>query len=71
MEELVPPVAADTDRQSMFIERSRGMMEMRWTTSRRDGRSHSDGQCSDNYGRDDDEDEDIDEDTFLSRTACC
>jgi hypothetical protein len=62
MEDLVPPVAADTDRQSMFMERSRGMMEMRWTTSRRDGGSHSDGQCSDNYGRDDDEDEDMDED---------
>ena len=62
MEDLVPPVAADTDRQSMFMERSQGMMEMHWTTSRRDGGSHSDGQCSDNYGRDDDEDEDMDED---------
>ena len=38
------------------------MMEMHWTTSRRDGRSHSDGQCSDNYGRDDDKDKDMDED---------
>jgi hypothetical protein len=37
IEDLLPPVATDTDRQSMFIERSRGVMEMRWTTSRRDG----------------------------------
>jgi hypothetical protein len=62
MEDLLPPVAAGTDRQSMFMERSRGMMEMRWTASRRDGGSHSDDKCSDNDGSDDDEDEDEDED---------
>jgi hypothetical protein len=53
IEDLLPPVATDTDRQSMFIERSRSVMEMRWTTSRRDG---------DNDGRGDDEDDDEDED---------
>jgi len=60
IEDLLPPVATDTDRQSMFIERSRGVMEMRWTTSRRDGSSHSDGKGSNNDGRDNDEDEDKD-----------
>ena len=34
IEDLLPPVAADTDRQGRFIERSRDVMEMRWTTSR-------------------------------------
>jgi len=62
MEDLLPPVAAGTDRQSMFMERSRGMMEMRWMASRRDGGSHSDDKCSDNDGSDEDEDEDDDED---------
>jgi hypothetical protein len=62
IENLLPPIATDTDRQSMFIERSRGMMEMRWTTSRRDGGPHSDGKGSDNAGRDDEEDEDKDGD---------
>jgi hypothetical protein len=63
IEDLLPPVAADTDRQSRFIERSRGVMGMRWTTSRRDSGSHSDGKGGDNDGGDDDEeDEDRDED---------
>ena len=35
IEDLLPPVATDTDRHSMFIERSRRVMEMRWTTGRR------------------------------------
>jgi hypothetical protein len=52
-EDFPPPVATDTDRQSKFVERSRGVMDMRWLTSRRDGGSHSDGS-------DDDEDEDQD-----------
>ena len=60
IEELFPPVVTNTDQQSMSIERSRGVMEMRWTTSRQDWGSHSDGSDSD--GRDDDEDEDMDED---------
>ena len=60
MEDLLPPAATDTDRQSMFIERSRGVMEMRWATSRQDRGSHSDG--SDNDSRDDEEDEDMDGD---------
>ena len=55
---LPPPVAPDTDRQSRFIERSRGVMEMRWTTGRREGGFHFDGKGSDNDGRDDDEDGD-------------
>jgi len=54
-EDLLPPIATDTDRQSIFIERSQGVMEMRWRTIRRDG-----GSCSD--GRDDDEDKDKDGD---------
>jgi len=65
MEDLLPPAVTDTDRQSMFIERSRGVMEMRWTTSRQDGGSHSDGSDndgSDNDGRDDEEVEDMDGD---------
>jgi len=62
MEDFLPPVVAGTDRQSMFMERSRGMMEMRWTASRRDGGSHSDGKCSDNDRRDEDDDEDEDMD---------
>ena len=62
IEDLLPPVVTDTDRHSMFIERSRRMMEMRWTTGRRDGSSHFDGRGSNNDGRDEDEDEDKDED---------
>jgi hypothetical protein len=62
IDDLLPPIAADTDRQSMFIKRSRGVMEMRWTTSRRDGGSDSDGKGSDNDVRDNDEDEDMDGD---------
>ena len=62
IEDLLPPVATDTDRQRMFIERSQGVMEMRWTTSKRDSSSHSDGKGSDNNGRDKDGDEDEDED---------
>ena len=60
IEDLLPPVVTDTDWQSMFMERSRGVMGMRWTTSRRDGSSHSDGKGSNNDGRDNDEDEDKD-----------
>ena len=63
IEDLLPQVAADTDRQSRFVERSRGVMEMRWTTSRRDSGSHSDGKDGDNDGGDDDEeDKDRDKD---------
>ena len=36
-------------------------MEMRWTTSKRDSSSHSDGKGSDNNGRDKDGDEDEEE----------
>ena len=53
MEDLLPPAATDTDRQSMFIERSRGVMEMGWATSRQDRGSHSNGsehgQCHRRY----------------------
>jgi hypothetical protein len=62
IEDSFPPVAADTDRQSRFIERSRGVMEMRWKTSRRDGGSHSDGKDGDNDGDNDDDDDDGDGD---------
>jgi hypothetical protein len=62
IDDLLPPIAADTDRQSMFVKRSRGVMEMRWTTSRRDGGSDSNGKGSDNDVRDDNEDEDMDGD---------
>jgi cobalamin biosynthesis protein CobT len=62
IENLLPPVVADTDRQSRFIERSRGVMGMRWMTSRRDGGSHPDGKGDDNDGRDDEEKEDEDGD---------
>jgi hypothetical protein len=62
IEDSFPPVAAGTDRQSRFIERSRGVVEMRWKTSRRDGGSHSDGEDGDDDGRDDDDDEDRDGD---------
>jgi hypothetical protein len=34
MEDFLPPVAAGTDQQSMFMERSQGMMEMWWMASR-------------------------------------
>lgn len=59
IEDLLPPVATVTDRQRRFIERSQGVMEMRWTTSRRDDGSHSDDD-EDRSGDDDDEDEDED-----------
>ena len=62
IEDLLPPVAAYADRQSRFIERSRGVMGMRWTTSRRDSGSHSDGKGGDNDGGDDQEKEDEDGD---------
>jgi hypothetical protein len=76
MEDLLPPVMADTDWESRFVERSRGVMEMRWAASRRDSGSHSDGKGCDNDGGDKeeggdgddeddekgDEDEDEDED---------
>ena len=58
IEDLLPPIATDTDQHSMFIERSRRVMEMCWTTGRRDGSSHFDGRGSDNDGRGEDEDED-------------
>ena len=61
IEDLPPPVVADTDRQSRFIERSWGVMGMCWTTSRRDGGSHSDGKGGDNDGGDEEEDGDKDE----------
>ena len=54
VEDLLPPVVKSTDRQSRFIERSLGMMEMCWTTSRRNGGSHFDGE-------DEDEDEEEEE----------
>jgi hypothetical protein len=60
-EDLFPPAAADTDRQGRFIERSRGVMEIRWTTSGRDGSSHSDGKGDDNGGGDDEDDKDKDD----------
>ena len=62
MEDLPPPIAADTDRQSRFIKRSRGVMKMRWTTRRRDGSSLSDGKGSDSDGRDEEEEEGRDKD---------
>jgi hypothetical protein len=68
MEDLPPPMAADTDRQSRFIERSRGVVKMRWTTRRQDGSSLSDGKGGDSdegeeeEGRDKDEDGDGDGD---------
>ena len=62
IEDLLPPVAAYADRQSRFIERSQGVMGMRWTTSRRDSGSHSDGKGGDNDGGDDQEKEDEDGD---------
>ena len=62
MEDLPPPIAADTDRQSRFIERSRGVMKMRWTTRRRDGSSLSDGKGSDSDGGDEEEEEGSDKD---------
>ena len=57
MEDLPPPIAADTDRQSRFIERSRGVMKMRWTTRRQDGSSLSDGKGGDSDGGDEEEEE--------------
>ena len=62
MDDSLPPVAADIDRQSRFITRSQGVMKMRWTTSRQDGSSHSDGKGDDNDGGDDDDEEDQDGD---------
>ena len=57
MDDLHPSIAAGTDRQSRFIERSRGI---RWTSSRWHLSSHSDGEGRDNDGRDDgDEDKDM------------
>ena len=47
VEDLLPPVVKSTDQQSRFIERSRGVMEMRWMTSRRNGGSHFDGEDED------------------------
>ena len=61
IEDLPPPVATNTDQQNKFMERSLGVREMRWSTSRRDGGSHSDGKGRDNDGSDDDEDENKDE----------
>jgi len=60
VEDLLPPVVKDTAWQSRFIERSRVVMEKRWTTSRQDSASHFDGK-GDNDGRDSDEDNDKDE----------
>jgi hypothetical protein len=61
MEDSLPPVAADTDQQGRFIERSRGVMEMRWSTSRRDG-GYSNGKGGNNDGGDDDDEDDKDGD---------
>jgi len=60
--DLLPPAMADTDREDRFVERSRGIMEMRWAASRRNSGSHSDGKGSDNEGGDEEEGEDGDED---------
>lgn len=62
IEDSLPLVAADTDRQSRFIERSRGVMEIRWMASKRDGGSHSNGKDSDNDSGDEKEEEDEDGD---------
>ena len=62
MEDLPPPMVANTDRQSRFIERSRGVMKMRWMTRRRDGSSLSDGKGSDSDGGEDGRDKDEDGD---------
>ena len=72
MDDLHPPIAADTDQQRRFIERSWGVMGICWMSSRRHLSSHSDGEGRDNDGRDDgdedkvmvkeDKDEDKDED---------
>ena len=56
IEDLLPPVAADTDWQGRFIERSWGVMEMHWMTSRQDDR-YSNGKGSDNDGGDEEEEE--------------
>jgi hypothetical protein len=74
IEDLLPPV---TDRQSRFIERSRRVMEMRWTTGRRDGGDSGDGddeegdkddeegdKDSEEGDKEEDKDEDEDEPTF-------
>jgi hypothetical protein len=53
---------ADTDQEDRFVERSRGIMEMRWAASRQNSGSHSDGKGSDNEGGDEEEGEDGDED---------
>ena len=34
MEDLLPPVMANTDWESRFVERSQGVMEMHWAASR-------------------------------------
>lgn len=52
--EDLPPT--DTDRQSRFMGRSRDVMAMRWSASKRDSGSHSDGEGGDSGGSDDDED---------------
>ena len=62
IEDLFPPVATNTDRQSMSIERSRGVMEMRWTTSRRDSGSHSDGKGEEEKEDEEEDKEDMDGD---------
>ena len=62
MEDLFPPIAADTDWQSRFIERSQGIMKMRWMTRRRDGSSLSDGKGGDSDGGDEEEEEGRDKD---------
>ena len=62
IEDLLPPIVTDTDQHSMFMKRSQGMMEMRWTTGRQGSSSHSDGSGSDNDGRDEDDNEDEDDD---------
>ena len=62
IEDFLLPVAADTDQQGRFIERSWGVMEMHWMTSGQDD-GYSNGKGGNNDGRDEEEEEeDKDED---------
>ena len=55
LEDLLPPVIADTDQESRFVEISWGVIEMHWAASRQDSGSHFDGKGSDNHGKDKEE----------------
>src|SRR5208282_5298841 len=61
VEDLLPPVMANTDWESRFVERSWSVMEMRWAASRRDSGFYSDGKGRDNDDRDEEEGGDGDE----------